>query len=59
MRTKMLERALDEKLWVEKQLLKLQPIGRLGDPGEVGKIVIFLCSGDASFVTGHAMLVDG
>jgi len=55
----MLERALDEKLWVEKQLLKLQPIGRLGDPGEVGKIVIFLCSGDASFVTGHAMLVDG
>jgi NAD(P)-dependent dehydrogenase (short-subunit alcohol dehydrogenase family) len=30
-RTEMLERALDEKPWVEKQLLRLQPIGRLGE----------------------------
>ena len=58
-RTEMLQRALDEKPWVEKQLLKLQPIGRLGDPAEVGKVVVFLCSDDASFVTGHAMPVDG
>lgn len=58
-RTEMLERALNEKPWVEKQLLKLQPIGRLGDPTEVGKVVVFLCSDDASFVTGHAMPVDG
>lgn len=58
-RTEMLERALNEKPWVEKQLLKLQPIGRLGDPAEVGKVVVFLCSDDASFVTGHAMPVDG
>ena len=58
-RTQMLERLIDEKPWVEKQMLKLQPIGRLGDPREVGKVVVFLCSDDASFVTGHAMPVDG
>ena len=58
-RTQMLQRAIDEKPWVEKQMLKLQPIGRLGDPREVGRVVVFLCSDDASFVTGHAMPVDG
>ncbi|RLA41181.1 MAG: short chain dehydrogenase [Gammaproteobacteria bacterium] len=58
-RTQMLERLIDEKPWVEKQMLKLQPIGRLGDPKEVGRVVAFLCSDDASFVTGHAMPVDG
>lgn len=58
-RTQMLERLINEKPWVEKQMLKLQPIGRLGDPREVGKVVVFLCSDDASFVTGHAMPVDG
>jgi len=58
-RTQMLQRAIDEKPWVEKQMLKLQPIGRLGDPRAVGRVVVFLCSDDASFVTGHAMPVDG
>lgn len=58
-RTQMLERLINEKPWVEKQMLKLQPIGRLGDPREVGRVVVFLCSDDASFVTGHAMPVDG
>ena len=58
-RTEMLQRALDEKPWLEKQLLKLQPISRLGEPAEVGKVVVFLCSDDASFVTGHTLPVDG
>lgn len=58
-RTQMLERSIKDKPWVEKSLLRLQPIGRLGEPAEVGRVVAFLCSDEASFVTGHAMPVDG
>lgn len=34
-------------------------VGRLGDPREVGEAIAWLCSDAASFVTGHAMAVDG
>ncbi|MGK5552126.1 SDR family NAD(P)-dependent oxidoreductase [Actinomadura kijaniata] len=35
------------------------PMGRLGDPAEVGRAVRFLMSDDASFVTGTHLTVDG
>jgi NAD(P)-dependent dehydrogenase (short-subunit alcohol dehydrogenase family) len=35
------------------------PLGRLGQPGEVAEAVVWLCSDAASFVTGHALVVDG
>lgn len=41
------------------KLAKLEPLGRLAQPGEVANAVVWLCSDRASFVTGHAMAVDG
>ena len=35
------------------------PMGRFGKPEEIAKAVLFLASGDSSFVTGHLLLVDG
>ena len=35
------------------------PMGRLGSPDEVADAVVWLCSDAASFVTGHALSVDG
>ncbi len=40
-------------------MLTATPLGRLGDPGDVAGAVRFLCSDEASFVTGTVLLVDG
>jgi len=35
------------------------PVGRWGDPQDIGKLVRFLCSKDASYITGTDILIDG
>ena len=35
------------------------PLGRVGSPPEVARVVAFLASGAASYVTGAAWLIDG
>ncbi|ROV88689.1 hypothetical protein VSDG_09506 [Cytospora chrysosperma] len=37
----------------------IAPMQRMGTPDEVAHAVLFLCSSDASFVQGHALVVDG
>jgi 3-oxoacyl-[acyl-carrier protein] reductase len=44
---------------VKDLMLKNTPLGRLGDPPDVARAVRFLCSDDASFITGEVLLVDG
>lgn len=41
------------------QLASLHPIGRLGEPVEVARTVLFLASDDASFITGVTLPIDG
>jgi 3-oxoacyl-[acyl-carrier protein] reductase len=40
-------------------MLATTPLGRLGDPEDVAGAVRFLCSDEASFITGEVLLVDG
>ena len=47
-----------EKEMFEK-LEKTQPIGRMGSPEEIAKLVQYLCSDDASFITGSIYPIDG
>ena len=40
-------------------LSKSQPIGRMGQPEEIGALVVYLCSDQASFITGSCFPIDG
>jgi len=40
-------------------LFAKHPLGRIGTPDEMARAALYLASEDASFVTGHALLVDG
>jgi 2-keto-3-deoxy-L-fuconate dehydrogenase len=41
------------------KLSKTQPIGRMAEPGEVASLALFLCSDEASFITGVDYPIDG
>jgi NAD(P)-dependent dehydrogenase (short-subunit alcohol dehydrogenase family) len=40
-------------------LAQAHAMKRLGTPKEVAELIVWLCSAEASFVTGSAVLVDG
>lgn len=47
---------LEEKF---KELSETQPIGRMGKPQEVADLALYLCSDEASFITGTDFPIDG
>ena len=57
--TTMVESLLDIIPDVIDSLNKQAPVGRIGQPGEIAEAIVWLCSDTASFVTGHALAVDG
>jgi NAD(P)-dependent dehydrogenase (short-subunit alcohol dehydrogenase family) len=58
-RTAMVDRVTGKDKAVEKQFEAMEPVGRMGEPEEVAESIVWLCSDAASFVTGHALAVDG
>jgi len=58
-KTPMVDRTTGKDKAVEKQYEDMEPVGRMGQPEEVAAAIVWLCSDSASFVTGHAMAVDG
>ena len=51
--------------WIEEtgtrpeQIMAALPVGRMGKPAELIAAVMFLCSDNARFITGHTLPVDG
>ena len=41
------------------KLSKTQPIGRMGTPDEIAGLALYLCSDEASFISGCDYLIDG
>ena len=51
--------AFDDPVQARKDFVARQPMGRLGRSEEVAWLALFLGSDEASYITGHAYLVDG
>src|SRR5690554_2856461 len=49
----------DNKEEMFEKLSKTQPIGRMGKPEEIAFLVLYLCSDEASFITGTDYPIDG
>jgi NAD(P)-dependent dehydrogenase (short-subunit alcohol dehydrogenase family) len=58
-KTPMIDRATGNKKEAEEQFMSMEPVGRFGLAEEIATAVIWLCSDEASFVTGIEMPVDG
>jgi acetoacetyl-CoA reductase len=44
---------------IEKRILPQIPVGRLGEPEEIARAVVFLASDDAGFITGSTLAING
>jgi NAD(P)-dependent dehydrogenase (short-subunit alcohol dehydrogenase family) len=53
------EQKLKERKVALTSMIEMEPIGRLGKPEEVATAVVWLCSDEASYITGHALPIDG
>lgn len=57
--TPMLERLTGGNERLAQQLARTTPMGRPGRPDEVARVIAWLCSDDASYITGETISVDG
>jgi 3-oxoacyl-[acyl-carrier protein] reductase len=55
-RTRMTDALSEEQ---KTKLTELIPLGRLGEAQDVANVVLFLCSAESSYITGHTISVNG
>jgi NAD(P)-dependent dehydrogenase (short-subunit alcohol dehydrogenase family) len=41
------------------KILEMIPAGRFGEPADIAKLIVFLSSSNADYITGQAIPVDG
>jgi NAD(P)-dependent dehydrogenase (short-subunit alcohol dehydrogenase family) len=58
-RTRLVDKIIDTGISDEASLLAHIPLGRFGDPREIGGTIAFLLSPDAGYITGQCIVVDG
>ncbi len=58
-KTPLLARMLEREPGRDKKLKAAHPMGRIADASEVANAALWLCSSQASFVTGHQLAIDG
>ncbi len=58
-RTPMVQQIIAAMPELGKGMEENHPIGRIAEPEEIAEAIVWLCSDSASFVTGHALAVDG
>jgi NAD(P)-dependent dehydrogenase (short-subunit alcohol dehydrogenase family) len=59
MKTPAMHNTLEENPRHIEFLNSLSPMGRFADPAEVAKAAVWLCTDEASSVTGHTLVADG
>jgi len=57
--TAMVDRLIGGDVEKNKAFTALEPVGRKGSPEEIARAAVWLCSDEASFVTGHPLVADG
>jgi len=57
--TEMIEKLVAGNPTFRRRFTACHPIGRMGQPKEIGDAVVYLCSDDSTFMTGTHMILDG
>jgi len=55
-KTRMTDKLSEEQ---KNKLIELIPLNRLGEPHDIARVVVFLCSDDSSYITGQTISVNG
>ncbi len=57
--TSMVQRVVAANPGIDSVMIAKTPAGRMGNPAEIAEAIVWLCSDEASFVTGAVLPVDG